>query len=53
MWVITVYLNDNKMIMYEFDTEEEGRNAFKKTQGCKILSEIVYFSDADLALAVY
>lgn len=53
MWAITVFFNDNKTTMFEFDTEEEARNAFKKIQGCKILSEVVYFNDAELTLAVY
>jgi hypothetical protein len=30
--------------MFEFDTEEEGREALENIQGCKILSEILYFN---------
>jgi hypothetical protein len=44
MWVITLYSKDN-ITMFEFDTEEEGREAFENIQGCKILSEILYFND--------
>jgi hypothetical protein len=45
MWNITVYSKENRIIMYEFDTENEAREAFKNIKGCKILSEIVYFND--------
>jgi hypothetical protein len=44
MWVITVYLKENTT-MFEFDTEEEARNTFKKIPGNKIISEILYFND--------
>lgn len=44
VWVITIFLNEN-MKMYEFNTEKEAREAFRKIKGDKILSEIVYFND--------
>jgi hypothetical protein len=44
MWCLTVYSNSN-ITMFEFDTEEEARNAFDNTEGYKILSEIVYFNN--------
>ncbi|MCM2534741.1 hypothetical protein NDK43_23325 [Neobacillus pocheonensis] len=44
MWVITVYANENTT-MFEFDTEEEAREAFMKIPGCTILTEVVYFND--------
>jgi hypothetical protein len=37
--------------MLEFDTQEEAKEAFENIQGCKILSEIVYFNDNCFALA--
>ena len=43
MWIITVYSKENTTL-FEFDTEEEARNTFKKITGNKILSEIVYFN---------
>ncbi|HWO95030.1 MAG TPA: hypothetical protein VNM45_01495 [Bacillus sp. (in: firmicutes)] len=49
MWVITVYSKENTK-MFEFETEAEAREAFSKIQGCKILSEIVYFNDPRFAL---
>lgn len=49
MWVITVYLKSNNITMFEFDTKKEAIEAFEKIQGCKILSEVVYFSDSCLA----
>lgn len=45
MWIITVYSNENNISMYEFNTEEEAREVFRNIQGCKILSEIVYYND--------
>ncbi|MCQ6282842.1 hypothetical protein [Bacillus sp. EB600] len=39
MWIITLYLDAN-IPMFEFETEEEAREAFKNMKGCKILSEI-------------
>jgi hypothetical protein len=49
MWVITVYSRNNTT-MFEFDTEREARQAFENIQGCKILSEVVYFNDPCLAV---
>ncbi|MCM2534932.1 hypothetical protein NDK43_24545 [Neobacillus pocheonensis] len=48
MWVITVYSKEN-ITMFEFHTENKAREAFESIQGCKILSEIVYFNDHDVA----
>ncbi|MGM0878044.1 MAG: hypothetical protein ACQEWV_25845 [Bacillota bacterium] len=50
MWVITVYSKENTT-MFEFNTENEAREAFENIQGCKILSEVVYFNDHYVALA--
>ena len=44
MWVITLYLKGT-IKMFEFDKEEEAKDAFKNIQGTKILSQIVYFND--------
>ncbi|MBU8879708.1 hypothetical protein BGM26_11995 [Bacillus sp. FJAT-29790] len=44
MWVITHYTNSN-ITMFEFDTEEQAREAFDTMHGCKILSEVIYFTD--------
>lgn len=52
MWVITLYSKGNTS-MFEFDTEKEAREAFKNIQGCKILSEIIYFNDHCFALAAF
>ncbi|WP_223588049.1 hypothetical protein [Neobacillus bataviensis] len=43
MWIITLY-SDLNITLFEMETEEEAREAFKKMKGCKILSEIVYFN---------
>ena len=42
MWVITVYLQD-KNTMFEFQTENEAREAFKNINGCKILTEVINY----------
>ncbi|MDP4084466.1 MAG: hypothetical protein Q8934_07590 [Bacillota bacterium] len=44
MWVITRYL-DLTISMFEFETEEEAREALKNMKGTKILTEVVYFND--------
>jgi hypothetical protein len=45
MWIITHYLDSN-ITMFEFETEREAKEAFQNMQGCKILSEIVYFNES-------
>lgn len=50
MWVITVYSKEITT-MFEFDTVEEAKKAFENIQGCKILSEVVYFNDPCFALS--
>jgi ArsR family metal-binding transcriptional regulator len=44
MWIITVYSKGKCITMYEFNMEKEAREAFANIEGCKILSEIVYFN---------
>lgn len=44
MWVIIVYSNEGTT-MFEFSTETEAKEVFEKIQGCKILSEVIYFND--------
>ncbi|XJZ27033.1 hypothetical protein ACF5W4_17180 [Bacillota bacterium Lsc_1132] len=44
MWIITRYI-DTDITMFEFETEEEAREAFKNMKGCKILSEVIYYND--------
>lgn len=44
MWIITVY-SKNKIKMLEFEVEVEARETFEGIQGCKILSEVIYFND--------
>jgi ArsR family metal-binding transcriptional regulator len=44
MWIITLYSNST-ITMFEYDTQEEAREAFANIAGFKILSEIVYFTD--------
>lgn len=48
MWVITVYTKE-KTTMYEFTTEKEAREALATIDGCKILSEVIYFNDFNSA----
>ncbi|WP_335516620.1 hypothetical protein [Neobacillus vireti] len=45
MWIITVYSKGNNISMFEFNSEKEAKEAFKKVTGCKILSEVIYFND--------
>ena len=48
MWIITVHAK-NSIKMFEYDTEKEARSKFERIQGCKILSEVIYFNDYCLA----
>ncbi|MBT2654491.1 hypothetical protein J7E81_04420 [Bacillus sp. ISL-18] len=50
MWNITVFSKGKIIMMYEFNTEQEAREAFKNIYGNKILSEIIYFNDHCLHL---
>ncbi|MBV7505633.1 hypothetical protein KW850_10235 [Bacillus sp. sid0103] len=47
MWTIALYLDSN-FTMFEFETEEKAREAFKNMKGCKILSKIAYINDSRL-----
>ncbi|MCD4837717.1 MULTISPECIES: hypothetical protein [Neobacillus] len=44
MWVITHFSNSS-FTQYEFETEEQAREALKNMKGCNILSEVVYYND--------
>ena len=44
MWIITLYSKGNTT-MFEYDTEAGAKEAFRKMEGCKILSQIVYYND--------
>ncbi|CAM3554817.1 hypothetical protein GCM10009865_11250 [Aeromicrobium ponti] len=41
MWIITVH-SKNNIKMFEFHTEKEAKETFKKIKGYKILTEVVY-----------
>ncbi|MDM5212881.1 hypothetical protein QUF94_15760 [Peribacillus sp. NJ4] len=47
MWIITIHSKDN-LKMFEFYTEKEAREKFEVIEGCKILSEVIYFNDQRL-----
>ena len=47
MWVITIH-SINGIKMFEFTTEKEAREKFEVIEGCKILSEVIYFNDKQL-----
>ncbi len=54
MWIITVY-NDhskgNKIIMFEFETEKEAKENYERIQGCKILSQVIYYHPPSFSLS--
>jgi hypothetical protein len=31
--------------MFEFETEKEAKATFERMQGCKILTQVIYFND--------
>ncbi|MBO1000334.1 hypothetical protein IOC57_21670 [Bacillus sp. SD075] len=47
MWIITIH-SINSIKMFEFTTEKEAREKFEEIEGCKILSEVIYFNDLRL-----
>jgi len=49
MWVITVYLKEN-LSMFEFNSEKEAKEAFKRIHGCKILTEVINYHNPSYAL---
>jgi uncharacterized protein YvpB len=42
VWIITVH-SKNNIKMFEFYTEKEAKETFKKIKGCKILTEVIYW----------
>lgn len=44
LWIITTH-SKNNIKMYEFDTEMEAKEIFKRMPGSKILTEVIYFND--------
>lgn len=45
MWILTVYSESKIPALFEYNTEKEAIEAFKKVQGCKILTEVIYYND--------
>lgn len=50
MWIITVHSKSN-LTVFEFDNQKEAKEAFKRIQGYKILTEVIYFNDHSLVEA--
>jgi hypothetical protein len=44
MWILTSYSND-AITMFEFEDETEAKESYKRIEGTKILSRIVYYND--------
>ncbi|MFE4708849.1 hypothetical protein [Peribacillus simplex] len=44
MWIITIHTKDNIKI-FEFDTEKEAKVTFERMQGCKFLTQVIYYND--------
>ncbi|WP_176713743.1 MULTISPECIES: hypothetical protein [Bacillaceae] len=50
MWIITVH-SKNNVQMFEYDTQKEATEAFKRIKGHKFLTEVIYFNDSCLVEA--
>jgi len=50
MWVITVFSDGRCSKIYEYDTENEAREAYNTIHGYKILTEMVYLEPLDVNL---
>jgi hypothetical protein len=44
VWILTLYLQDS-IKMFEYDNKDEAREEYEKSDGCKILSEIIHYTD--------
>jgi hypothetical protein len=44
VWVLTLFLQD-RIKMFEYENKDEARIEFDKADGCKILSEIIHYTD--------
>jgi hypothetical protein len=40
VWIITLFFKDNT-VQFEFETEKEAKEAFRKMNGCKFLTKVV------------
>lgn len=47
MWVITLHSKSN-VRMFEFESEKGAKEVFERLQGCKILSQVIYFNDSEI-----
>lgn len=48
MWVLTLYSHDG-IKMFEFESKEEALRSYDKLSGCKVLTEVIYFTDFEEA----
>ncbi|WP_193747687.1 hypothetical protein [Neobacillus niacini] len=46
MWILTLYSADS-IKMFEYETKDEAWQEYDKAAGCKILSEIIYYTDIE------
>lgn len=44
VWILTLYLQDS-IKMFEYHNKDEAREEYDKADGCKILSEIIHYTD--------
>ncbi|MFE5430731.1 hypothetical protein [Peribacillus simplex] len=48
MWVITTFTKVD-ITMYEFETEQEAQDTLNNIHDYAILSEVIYFNDAEFS----
>jgi hypothetical protein len=46
VWILTLYSADS-IKMFEYENKDEAWEKYDKVDGCKILSEIIYFTDIE------
>jgi hypothetical protein len=44
VWILTLYLQDS-IKMFEYDNKDEAREEYDTADGCKILSEVIHYTD--------
>jgi hypothetical protein len=46
VWILTLYSADS-IKMFEYENKDEACEKYDKVDGCKILSEIIYYTDIE------
>ena len=51
VWVLTYYVKGS-IQMFEFENRDEAKAKYDKLEGCRILSEVIYYNDLEKVLVL-